>query len=59
MFEFEITTSNEPAELIGPLINTDKLPIAVRETLIGLLDLIREKSITTDENRSPIKQLNK
>jgi hypothetical protein len=58
MFEFEITTSNEPAELIGPLINTDKLPIAVRETLIGLLDLIREKSITTDENRSPIKQLN-
>ena len=44
MFELEITTSNEPAELIGPLMNIDNLPLAVRETVKGLLNLVRGKS---------------
>jgi hypothetical protein len=59
MFELEITTSNEPIELIGPVMNIDNLPLAVRETVRGLLNLLREKSDQqTKEYRKAENKLN-
>jgi len=36
MFEFVLTTSNEPLELLGFKVNTQALPLAVENLLEGL-----------------------
>jgi hypothetical protein len=36
MFEFELTTSNEPLELLGFKVNTQALPLAVENLVEGL-----------------------
>jgi len=36
MFEFELTTSNEPLELLGFKVNTQALPLALENLVEGL-----------------------
>lgn len=57
MFEFEITTSNEPLELLGFKIDVSKIPVAISESINLLMKNTNNKNKQIHSNNTTLKTL--